>query len=87
MIRHSGTSPAWERWSSPGRSLRRARSPVAPNMTTTCGCVGGINLVLMSLGSLWAAVTVRGAYPAATAPLAVIHAAEQARDGSANRRL
>jgi hypothetical protein len=56
-------------------------------MTTTCGCVGGINLVLMSLGSLWAAVTVRGAYPAATAPLAFIHTAETVAQRLGNRRL
>src|SRR6516165_12379955 len=31
----SGTRPAPARWNSPGSSLRRARSPVAPNMTMT----------------------------------------------------
>src|SRR5690349_8230951 len=29
----SGMRPASARWNSPGRSLRRARSPVAPNTT------------------------------------------------------
>ena len=38
MMRVSSSSPAWNRWSRPGRSLRRERSPVAPNRTTTCGC-------------------------------------------------
>ena len=36
-MRHSGTSPASDRCSRPGSSLRRARSPVAPNSTITCG--------------------------------------------------
>jgi len=36
MIRYfSGISPATARWKSPGRSLRLARSPVAPNSTMT----------------------------------------------------
>ena len=38
MIRYSGSSPAWESRSRPGSSLRRARSPVAPNSTITWGC-------------------------------------------------
>ena len=50
-IRHSGSSPACARWNSPGRSLRRARSPVAPNSTITCGRSGEIRLELMSVGS------------------------------------
>ncbi len=37
-IRQSRSSPASKRCSRPGSSLRRARSPVAPNSTTTCGC-------------------------------------------------
>ena len=37
MIRQPGMKPAVDRWYSPGNSLRRARSPVAPKSTTTCG--------------------------------------------------
>src|SRR5215475_5927090 len=37
MIRHWGMKPAFERWKRPGSSLRRDRSPVAPNSTTTWG--------------------------------------------------
>ena len=36
-MRQPGMKPALARWNSPGSSLRRARSPVAPNSTTTCG--------------------------------------------------
>ena len=50
-IRHSGNSPACARWNRPGSSLRRARSPVAPNSTMTCGRSGEIRLELMSVGS------------------------------------
>src|SRR4051812_2039845 len=32
--------PVWNRWSSPGSSLRRLRSPVAPNRTTVGGFIG-----------------------------------------------
>src|SRR5437870_2913225 len=51
MIRNSGRSPACARWNRPGSSLRRARSPVAPNSTMTCGRRGEIRFVLMSVGS------------------------------------
>ncbi len=37
MIRQPGINPAVDRWNSPGNSFRRARSPVAPTRTTTCG--------------------------------------------------
>ena len=53
--RRSGTraaGPACARWNRPGRSLRRARSPVAPNSTITCGRSGEIRLELMSVGSV-----------------------------------
>ena len=33
-------NPAVSRWNKPGNSLRRARSPVAPTSTITCGCRG-----------------------------------------------
>ena len=33
----SGVSAESVRWASPGNSLRRERSPVAPNSTITCG--------------------------------------------------
>ena len=36
-MRPGGSSPAWNRCSRPGSSLRLARSPVAPNITITCG--------------------------------------------------
>ena len=36
----SGSMPARDRWNRPGRSLRLARSPVAPNRTMTCGVAG-----------------------------------------------
>ena len=51
-MRHSGISPARERWSRPGSSLRRARSPVAPNSTMTYGRTGAIRVGTTSLGSL-----------------------------------
>ena len=37
MMRYSGIIPEWPRWSSPGSSLRAARSPVAPKRTMTWG--------------------------------------------------
>src|SRR5258708_9543960 len=40
MILQPGMNPALDRWNKPGKSLRRARSPVAPNRTTTCGNCG-----------------------------------------------
>ena len=40
MIRQPGMNPALHRWNSPGSSLRRERSPVAPTSTTTCGYRG-----------------------------------------------
>src|SRR6476469_7765700 len=40
MIRQLEMNAALQRWNSPGRSLRRARSPVAPTSTTTCGSRG-----------------------------------------------
>src|SRR5262249_14963240 len=40
MIRQPGMKPAAERWKSPGSSLRRDRSPVAPTRMTTCGYFG-----------------------------------------------
>src|SRR4051812_22654343 len=40
MMRQPGMNPALARCSSPGMSLRRDRSPVAPNSTTTCGYLG-----------------------------------------------
>src|SRR5215218_5823643 len=40
MIRRPGMNPALARWKSPGSSLRRDRSPVAPKRTTTCGYRG-----------------------------------------------
>ena len=52
-MRQSGTRPASDRCNRPGNSLRRARSPVAPNSTITCGCTGAINDGMMSLGSVW----------------------------------
>ena len=52
MIRHSGTSPASDRWSSPGINFRLARSPLAPNSTMTCGFRGDISEPLTSAGSV-----------------------------------
>ena len=49
-MRQSGSRPACERWSRPGSSLRRARSPVAPNSTMTCGRSGEMSDVT-SVGS------------------------------------
>ena len=40
MMRHPGMNPAAARWKRPGSSLRRDRSPVAPNRTTICGSFG-----------------------------------------------
>ncbi len=40
MIRQPGMNPTLARWNSPGSNLRRAKSPVAPNSTTTCGNCG-----------------------------------------------
>ncbi len=48
--RDSGNRPVRVRWSSPGSSLRRARSPVAPNSTTTGDSRGGIALTAASSG-------------------------------------
>ena len=51
-IRNSGSRPACARWKRPGRSLRRARSPVAPKSTITWGRNGDASrLELMSVGS------------------------------------
>ena len=36
-MRQPGMKPDVARWYRPGSNLRRARSPVAPNSTTTCG--------------------------------------------------
>ena len=55
-MRQSGTSPERDRCSSPGSSLRSARSPVAPNSTMTCGVSGDISAGRMSCGLLSRAV-------------------------------
>ena len=50
--RRSSTSPDWKRCSSPGMSLRLARSPVAPNRTTVVGAVMGSTLARPGAPSL-----------------------------------
>ena len=50
-MRKSGISPWVERCSSPGSSLRRARSPVAPKSTMTCGSSVGTAEAAASPGS------------------------------------
>ena len=40
MTWQPGMNPAKAKWNRPGINLRRDRSPVAPNNTTTCGCFG-----------------------------------------------